>query len=118
MHAIDCLSITQLSLLQVQGKVYMAQEEKSKWLQELGEERANWLAQLPFSLSVPSLNLLVVHAGLIPGIPLKEQSLKTLTEVCRAVLIMALAEHRMQLLTACSALLEAIMQSHIVTFCA
>ena len=81
----------------------MAQEEKFQWLQELGEERAKWLAQLPFSLSVPSLSLLVVHAGLIPGIPLKEQSLKTLTEVCSAVFVMALAEHRMRLLTICSA---------------
>ncbi|DBA83431.1 TPA: hypothetical protein ACH3X2_006566 [Trebouxia sp. C0005] len=56
-------------------------EEKSKWLEELGAERAEWLKQLPFSLSVPCLKLLVVHAGLIPGIPLKEQSLKTLTEL-------------------------------------
>ena len=100
---LNCLGTAQLSLLQVKGKLYMAQEEKFKWLQELGEERAKWLAQLPFSLSVPSLNLLVVHAGLIPGIPLKEQSLKTLTEVCNAVLIMAFAEHRMRLCTAYSA---------------
>lgn len=52
-----------------------------KWLEDLGDTRAEWLRQLPFSLSIPSLDFLVVHAGLIPGIPLKQQSLKTLTEV-------------------------------------
>ena len=52
-----------------------------RWLEHLGDSRAQWLRQLPFSLSIPSLDLLVVHAGLIPGIPLKQQSLKTLTEV-------------------------------------
>ena len=59
----------------------LVQDEQLKWLEDLGNDRAEWLRQLPFSLSVPSLNLLVVHAGLIPGIPLKKQSLKTLTEV-------------------------------------
>ena len=62
-------------------RVYAAKDEPMKWLEQLGDSRAEWLRQLPFSLSIPSLNLLVVHAGLIPGIPLKQQSLKTLTEV-------------------------------------
>ena len=57
------------------------QEDKQKWLKDLGDERAEWLRQLPFSLSSPAHKLIVVHAGLIPGIPLKQQSLKTLTEV-------------------------------------
>lgn len=52
-----------------------------KWMEDLGDTRAEWLRQLPFSLLIPTLDLLVVHAGLIPGIPLKQQSLKTLTEV-------------------------------------
>lgn len=54
------------------------QEDQSE---SLGEERAEWLRQLPFSLSIPSHDIVVVHAGLIPGIPLKQQSLKTLTDV-------------------------------------
>ena len=57
------------------------QEDKQKWLKGLGDERAEWIRQLPFSLSSPAHKLVVVHAGLIPGIPLKQQSLKTLTEV-------------------------------------
>lgn len=56
-------------------------EDAQKCLQDLGDERAEWLRQLPFSLSVPSRKLIVVHAGLIPGIPLHQQSLKTLTEL-------------------------------------
>lgn len=62
-------------------RVYAVKDEQRKWLEHLGDTRAEWLRQLPFSLSVPSLDLVVVHAGLIPGIPLKQQSLKTLTEV-------------------------------------
>ena len=61
------------------------QAEAAKWLTELGDERAVWLGELPFSISLPSLNLIVVHAGLVPGIPLKQQSLKTLTEVRRSL---------------------------------
>ena len=61
--------------------VYAVKDEPLKWLEQLGDSRAEWLRQLPFSLSIPSLDLLVVHAGLIPGVPLKQQSLKTLTEV-------------------------------------
>lgn len=57
------------------------QAESARWVAELGDDRAVWLGELPFSVSLPSLNLLVVHAGLIPGIPLRKQSLKTLTEV-------------------------------------
>lgn len=56
------------------------QDEAAVWLTGLGDDRACWLGELPFSLSLPSLNLIVVHAGLDPGIPLKKQSLKTLTE--------------------------------------
>ncbi|KAL3146662.1 hypothetical protein ABBQ32_000890 [Trebouxia sp. C0010 RCD-2024] len=65
----------------VQWKNGKALEEPMKWLEDLGDTRAEWLRQLPFSLSIPSLDFLVVHAGLIPGIPLKQQSLKTLTEL-------------------------------------
>lgn len=62
-------------------RLYAVKDEPLKWLEQLGDSRAEWLRQLPFSLSIPSLNLLVVHAGLIPGVPVKQQSLKTLTEV-------------------------------------
>lgn len=77
-------------------RVYAVKDEPLKWLEQLGDSRAEWLRQLPFSLSIPSLKLLVVHAGLIPGIPLSQQSLKTLTEVGLLTVLQA-APHMHQL---------------------
>ena len=34
----------------------------------------NFLRDLPFTLTIPHLNAIIVHAGLIPGVPLIEQS--------------------------------------------
>ncbi|KAK9833235.1 hypothetical protein WJX74_011121 [Apatococcus lobatus] len=51
------------------------------WLEALDEDNARWLGQLPFSISIPSHNVVVVHAGMIPGVPLQDQTLETLTEV-------------------------------------
>ena len=33
----------------------------------------NFLRDLPFTLTIPHLNAIIVHAGLIPGVPLIEQ---------------------------------------------
>ena len=48
---------------------------------ELTPDDAAYLRSLPFTLSVPSHKVLVVHAGLVPGIPLEEQQLEDLIEV-------------------------------------
>ena len=32
-----------------------------------------WLSALPYTLSFPSMGFIVVHAGLVPGMPLKRQ---------------------------------------------
>ena len=34
----------------------------------------NFLRELPFTLTIPHLNAIIVHAGLIPGVPLFKQS--------------------------------------------
>lgn len=39
----------------------------------LAPEDVKWLEQLPFTLRIRSHNVLVVHAGLVPGRPLIEQ---------------------------------------------
>ena len=49
---------------------------------ELTAEDQAYLRALPFSLSIPSHGVLVVHAGLVPGVSLKAQQLEDLIEVC------------------------------------
>ena len=41
---------------------------KHKWAHKLSAGDAEWLALLPWSLSIPSYNLLVVHAGVVPEV--------------------------------------------------
>ena len=45
------------------------------WVGGLAAEDAAWLAELPFTLSLPSRRVLVSHAGLLPGVPLPQQAL-------------------------------------------
>lgn len=50
--------------------------ELPKWYQyvkDLTDEDVEWVKELPYTLSIPSLNSVIVHAGLVPGIQLEEQ---------------------------------------------
>ncbi|KIZ04488.1 hypothetical protein MNEG_3468 [Monoraphidium neglectum] len=53
---------------------------KHKWAAGLSEDREalDYLTRLPFSISLPQLGLLVVHAGVIPGVNLASQDLAVL----------------------------------------
>lgn len=42
-------------------------------LEQLEEPDWQWLAALPFWLELPEYEALVVHAGLVPGLPIEEQ---------------------------------------------
>lgn len=44
-------------------------KDKNKWIKDLTHEDADFLNNLPYTISLPSLNIVVVHAGLIPGVP-------------------------------------------------
>ncbi|KAG8176165.1 hypothetical protein JTE90_012955 [Oedothorax gibbosus] len=44
-------------------------KDKNLWIKDLSEEDVNYLVELPYTISIPSLNSVVVHAGLIPGLP-------------------------------------------------
>lgn len=46
---------------------------KRKFVYDLTQEDEEFLQNLPFTISIPSLNVLVVHGGLLPGVPLPEQ---------------------------------------------
>ncbi len=38
-------------------------------------ENVTWLKGLPYTITLPDLGFIVVHAGLVPGCPLQEQTL-------------------------------------------
>ncbi|CAB9510637.1 Bis(5'-nucleosyl)-tetraphosphatase PrpE [asymmetrical] [Seminavis robusta] len=63
-------------------------------LEVLSDEDVLWMSELPYTIHIPSTvlsdareeDVLIVHAGLIPKVPLEEQSIKTmvtLREVCQ-----------------------------------
>ena len=56
-----------------EDKTYPIQD-KYKWLLELDDKDFDFLYQLPYTISIPSLNAIIVHAGLVPGVPLVEQN--------------------------------------------
>lgn len=47
--------------------------EKRKFVYDLTQEDEDFLQNLPFTISVPSFDVLVVHGGLLPGIPVQQQ---------------------------------------------
>ena len=59
------------------------QKEKYRWVADLSDEDVEWLSELPYSLRIPakllgdSADTLVVHAGLVPGVPLEHQTVET-----------------------------------------
>ena len=48
--------------------------EKNIWVKQLNKKHLNYLIQLPYTISIPMLNLIVVHAGLVPNINLENQN--------------------------------------------
>lgn len=47
--------------------------EKCRCVLDLNEDDEKFLETLPYSICIPSLNVIVVHGGLFPGVPLKNQ---------------------------------------------
>lgn len=43
--------------------VWVYSQKAGSWLEHLDEVNARWLGQLPFSISIPSHRVVVVHAG-------------------------------------------------------
>lgn len=52
-----------------------------EWIKELDNDTIEFLSELPYTISIPSLKTLVVHAGIVPGRPLEFQCLKDLTNM-------------------------------------
>jgi predicted phosphodiesterase len=49
-------------------------KEKFSWLHELSADDINWVMELPFSVRIPSRKIVVVHAGMVPGIDIEDQN--------------------------------------------
>ena len=41
----------------------------------------DWYSSLPYSISIPAYSITIVHAGLVPKVPLSDQSERTLTSI-------------------------------------
>lgn len=63
-------------------------QPKYKYLEHFSEEDAEYLRQMPFSLSIPSHGVLVVHAGIVPGTHLEDQLLDDLINVSALPLLL------------------------------
>lgn len=55
------------------------------YVNEFSEEDVRWLTELPYSLSIPHLKTMVVHAGVVPGLPLESQTAAHMSRI-RSVL--------------------------------
>ena len=51
-----------------------------QWTDQLTQSDAQWLVDLPFTLTLPNQgHAIIVHAGLVPGVPLNEQKAHDMT---------------------------------------
>lgn len=53
--------------------------DKYKFLLSLTPDDIHWFTSLPHTISIPEYNSIIVHAGLIPHMPLSHQSEETMT---------------------------------------
>ncbi|XP_033627451.1 bis(5'-nucleosyl)-tetraphosphatase PrpE [asymmetrical]-like [Asterias rubens] len=65
----DQKCISQMAFLR-EGKPI---EEEFEYLREMSDEDFDQLIDLPYTISLPSLKSVIVHAGLVPGLPLASQ---------------------------------------------
>lgn len=47
--------------------------DKYEWVTKLQQEQLDWLSELPYAIHIPTRQIIVVHAGLVPGVPLDKQ---------------------------------------------
>ena len=48
-------------------------EKKYTWIKDIDDSYIKFFKQLPYTISIPSLNAIIVHGGLVPGVALNEQ---------------------------------------------
>lgn len=50
-----------------------ARPKKVKWLQSMTQDEIDFLANLPLTIMIPEANVIIVHAGILPGVSLDSQ---------------------------------------------
>ena len=50
--------------------------EEWQWTKDLSEEDITFMSRLPFTIDIPEHNVIVVHAGLVPGLETTEQKME------------------------------------------
>ncbi|RDD38036.1 Bis(5'-nucleosyl)-tetraphosphatase, symmetrical [Trichoplax sp. H2] len=69
------------SLLQYERGFYTNRNPYFDWMEQLSEDDLQFLYNLPYTISIPSINGLIVHAGLVPNVKLHQQRLADLLEL-------------------------------------
>ena len=63
------------------SRLLHAAQPKFGYLEAFSADDVGYFRAMPFSLAIPSHGVLVVHAGIVPGVPLAEQRLTDLINV-------------------------------------
>jgi hypothetical protein len=50
------------------------------------DEELQWMKDLPYTIDIPQYDIMVVHAGLVQGVPLEKQNKQDMVCTCRCVL--------------------------------
>lgn len=45
-----------------------------EWISQLDQNHKEFMRNLPYTFLIPKLNLLIIHAGVVPGLPLERQT--------------------------------------------
>ena len=75
----DEVVIKQYLLYESHGKTALS--EKNHWMTNLSRSHIDYLISLPYTFTIPSLNALIVHAGIVPEVELDKQNLKDMIEM-------------------------------------
>lgn len=52
-----------------------------EWVTELSPGDVAWMKSLPYTISIPEWNYIIVHAGLVPGVTLEQQDPMAMTKM-------------------------------------
>jgi len=67
--------------LEASPSKYHQENTALTWVKDLQRADVEFLRSLPYTISVPSYNIIVVHAGLVPGVPLHSQHSADMTKM-------------------------------------